>query len=201
MDIYSFALTLILVMDPLGNIPIFLTVLKKFDARTQVKIILRESFIAFVILVLFLFFGGNIMKGLKISTAALSVAGAIILFIISIRMIFPSEGAGQREDDFEEPLIVPLAVPLTAGPSALAILVLFSNRFPTHHFTMLIAVTISCAVFTIIMLFSRYLMKILGKRGLIALERLMGMILTTIAVQMLLSGIFSYIQQPSALIQ
>jgi len=133
------------------------------------------------------------MHGLHISTAALSVAGGIILFIISIRMIFPNEAPSSREEEYDEPLIVPLAIPFTAGPSALATLVLFASRYPDHTAILFTGVVIACIIFTIIMLFSRYLMNLLGKRVLIAFERLMGMILTTIAVQMFLSGILSYI--------
>ena len=184
-------------MDPLGNIPLFLSTLKKFDSKTQGRIIIRECAIAYLILLVFLFFGVYLMHGLHISTEALSISGGIILFIIAIRMIFPEKSNGAREEVTEEPLIVPLAVPLTAGPSALAILVLFSTRFPGHSLTMFIAVTISTVVFTIIMLCSRYLMKFLGRRGLIAIERLMGMVLTMISIQMLLSGIVQYIAHPT----
>lgn len=198
MNIYQFTITLILVMDPLGNIPIFLSVLRKFDPKAQGKIIVRESFIAYIILLIFLFFGAYVMHGLHISTEALSISGGIILFIISIRMIFPEKSPGGQEE-VEEPLIVPLAVPLTAGPSALAILVLFSTRYPGHTLTMFAAVSIAIILFTVIMLCSRYLMKILGRRGLIAIERLMGMVLTMISVQMLLSGIAAYIASPPVL--
>lgn len=191
MNIYPIVLTLILVMDPLGNIPIFLSILRKFDARTQNKIIIRESFIAFLVLCVFLFFGRFILKGLSITTPALSIGGAIILFLIAIRMIFPSDGWAS-EESFEEPLIVPLAVPLTAGPSAIAMLLLFTARDPQHLSGLFLAVVIACVIFCATMLAARYLMKFLGKRGLIAIERLMGMILTTIAVQMCLSGIAEY---------
>ncbi len=192
-QIYTIAMTLTLVMDPLGNIPIFLSILRKFEARTQNKIILRESLIAFLVLVVFLFFGRYILHGLSITTSALSVAGGIILFLISIRMIFPQDRYNIKEDSFEEPLIVPLAVPLTAGPSAIAMLLLFTARAPDQSFAIFIAVVCACVVFCAIMLAARYLMKFFGKRGLVAIERLMGMILTTISVQMFLTGIVDYI--------
>ncbi len=194
MTIYNIAMTLILVMDPLGNVPVFLAVLKKFDPKTQTRIILRECFIAFLVLTIFLFFGRYILHGLDISTAALSISGGIILFIIAIRMIFPPDRSTSGEDQFEEPLIVPLAIPLTAGPSALATVVLLSTKAPEHLMLLFTALVITCVVFTILMLSSRYLMKLLGKRGLVAIERLMGMILTTISVQMFLTGIVHYIR-------
>jgi multiple antibiotic resistance protein len=189
MTLYTATITLILVMDPLGNIPIFLTILRHFDFKTQRKIIIRETIIAFIILCVFLFFGKYIMSGLNITTSALSIAGAIILFLIAIRMIFPADVKENSEQDVEEPFIVPLAVPLTAGPSAIAVVMLFVARNPSRLPQLFSAVTIASVIFLIVMLLSRYLMRLLGSRGLIAIERLMGMILTTIAVQMFIAGI------------
>lgn len=193
MTLYTATITLILVMDPLGNIPIFLSILKNFDFNTQRRIIIRETVIAFVVLSVFLFFGKYIMEGLRITTSALSIAGAIILFLIAIRMIFPADVKEGDDHNIEEPYIVPLAVPLTAGPSAIAIVMLFVTQNPQHLSLLFSAVSIASVIFLIIMLLSRYLMRLLGNRGLIAIERLMGMILTTIAVQMFLSGMYSYI--------
>lgn len=194
MTFYTVAITLILVMDPLGNIPMFLSILKRFAPERQAKIIIREVFVAFIILTLFLFFGRYIMKWLNLSTEALSIAGGIILFLIALRMIFPPDKKEKAEDEPEEPFIVPLAVPLTAGPSALAMVLLFATREPHRTFLLFAAIVVATLVFLVIMLCSRYLMRILGRRGLIAIERLMGMILTAVAVQMLLSGILSLIR-------
>lgn len=195
MVLYTIAITLILVMDPLGNIPVFLTILRKYNTRDQIRIILRESIIAFIILSLFVFLGRYILHGLHIRTPALSITGGIILFIIAMRMIFPPEQKTVKED-FEEPLIVPLAVPLTAGPSAMAMVLLFVTRDPYHLLLVFSGVLIASIIFTVIMLCAPLLMKALGKRGLTAIERLMGMILTTIAVQMFLSGITQYLNYP-----
>jgi len=195
MTFYTAAITLFLVMDPLGNIPVFISILKRFDPQTQMKIIFRETVIAFFILLLFLFFGQYILHGLHVTTSALSIAGGIILFLISLRMIFPAELGAGREEEFEEPFIVPLAVPLTAGPSAIATVLLFVTQNPGKIWTWFSAVVISTVAFLLIMLSSRFLMKILGRRGLTAVERLMGMILTTVAVQMFLSGIDQYFQR------
>lgn len=195
MTFYTAAITLILVMDPLGNIPIFLSILGKYDPKTQTRIIIRETLIAFIILIIFLFFGKYILRGLHITTYALSMAGGIILFLIALKLIFPkdyeSEKGTSRE---EEPFIVPLAIPLTAGPSAIATVLLFVTSQPDQLLNWFIAVVIATVFFLLIMLSSRVLMRLLGKRGLIAVERLMGMILTTVAVQMFLSGITQYFQ-------
>lgn len=132
------------------------------------------------------------MQGLNITTSALSIAGAIILFLIAVRMIFPSQHNTRAEAE-AEPYIVPLAIPLTAGPSAIAIVMLFVARAPEHLSLYFWAITIASALFLVTMLLSRYLMRLLGESVLIAVERLMGMILTTIAVQMFLSGVMAYI--------
>ncbi|MFV9988767.1 MAG: MarC family protein [Coxiella endosymbiont of Dermacentor nuttalli] len=192
MTLYTISITLILVMDPLGNIPLFLAILKNYNTRTQIRIILRESIIAFLILALFVFLGRYILHGLHITTPSLVIAGSIILFIIALRMIFPSEQKIAKES-FEEPLIVPLAVPLTAGPSAMAMVLLFATQAPHHLWLVFLGVLIASTIFTIIMLFVPFLIKIFGNRWVIAIERLMGMILTTVAVQMFLFGITQYL--------
>lgn len=147
MTFYSIAITLILVMDPLGNIPVFLSVLRRYDPKQQRRIIAREVGIAFIILVIFLFCGRYIMHWLHLSTEALSIAGGIILFLIAIRMIFPAEPREGIEQEEEEPFIVPLAVPLTAGPSALAMVLLFATRDPGHVWSLFAAVVLASVIF------------------------------------------------------
>jgi len=193
MTFYTVAITLILVMDPLGNIPVFLSVLQSVEEKRRRWVILREALIAFVFMVLFLFFGQYIMHGLHITTPALGVAGGIILFIIAIRMIFPQDKIKQGDQVEEEPFIVPLAVPLTAGPSTLAMVLLFASQHPGERLEILFAIIIAAVVFTLIMLSSTKLSHLLGRRGLIAVERLMGMLLTVVAVQMFLTGVSTYL--------
>lgn len=192
MTLYTATITLILVMDPLGNIPVFLSVLKGYDSKAQARIMVREATIAFAILVLFVFAGQYILHGLHITTPALGIAGGLILFIIAIRMIFP-QYKGQEAEAVDEPLIVPLAIPMTAGPSAIATVLLLATRNPNRTWAIFLAVVIASIIFTMIILLSRYLMRVLGSRALTAIERLMGMILTTVAVQMFLSGVWEYL--------
>lgn len=187
MNLYSATITLILVMDPLGNVPFFLSVLNKVEKKRRQWIILRESFIAFIILALFLFFGQYVLDGMHISQPALTIAGGIILFLISIRMIFPHPDEDKTKD-IGEPFIVPLAVPLLAGPSTMTFVMLLSQQAPYEMATWTIALTTAWFISTVILVFADYLRKILGDRGLTAIERLMGMILTTMAVQMFLTG-------------
>lgn len=187
MTLYSATITLILVMDPLGNIPLFLSVLNHVDPKRRKRIILRESFIAFIILSLFLFFGQYILEGMHISQPALAIAGGIILFLIAIRMIFPHDDE-TRSKQIGEPFIVPLAVPLVAGPSTMTMVMLLANQAPYDLPRWFGALIAAWLVTTVILVFADFLRKILGERGLIAIERLMGMILTTMAVQMFLTG-------------
>lgn len=192
MNVYSAAITLILVMDPLGNIPLFLSVLKHVEPNKRKWIIMRESFIAFLILTFFLLFGQYLLASMRISQPALSISGGIILFIIAIRMIFP-HGDENRVPHQVDPFIVPLAVPLMAGPSAMTMVMLFAHQDPYNMRGWFIALTIACLVTSTILVFANALSKILGQRGLIAIERLMGMILTTMAVQMFLSGLEQFL--------
>jgi multiple antibiotic resistance protein len=191
MNVYTAAITSVLVMDPLGNIPVFISILNSVDPGKRQAIILRESLIAFVLLALFLFFGKYILHGLGITEPALGIAGGIILFLIALKMIFPDANP-TPERQIGEPFIVPLAIPLIAGPSALATVLLFATQSPEKISQWFIALVIASLIVTGILLFSNVLRKFFGPRGLIALERLMGMILTTVAVQMFLTGVGNY---------
>ncbi len=193
MIIWSAAITLFLVMDPLGNIPVFLTVLHYADENRRKKIIIRELLIAFLIMLCFFFFGDHIMSALSISGPSLSIAGGIILFIIAIRMIFPLRHQGLLGDNPDtEPFIVPLAIPLVAGPSTIATILLMVSKEPRLTWPLFLSMAIAWFASAVILYFSEGLRKILRKRGLAAIERLMGMILTTIAVEMLLKGIADF---------
>ena len=193
MKFYTAAITLILVLDPLGNIPIFLSLLKHCDPKRQNYIILRESLIAFMVLCLFLFFGPCVLDGLRISPYTLAITGGIILFMIAIRMVFPARRThfGER---LKEPFIVPLAIPLIAGPTAMAVVMLFAANDPSRLWSWFLAIVIAFVVFIPIVLSSRFLMRVLKEKGLVAMERLMGMVLLTVAVQMFLSGIAEYLK-------
>lgn len=193
MTTLSAALLLFLVMDPLGNIPLFMTTLKKVDPKRQRKVVVRELIIAFVVLVGFLFLGQYLLQILHLSQTALTTAGGIILMIIAIKMIFPSRHASLQEDVEGEPFIVPLAIPYVAGPSAMATALLMMSGDPTRWADWLLAVFMAWLASAIIIYFSSYFARFLGEKGLIAIERLMGMLLITVAVQMLLTGIAEFV--------
>lgn len=193
MTIYSAAITLFFVLDPLGNIPIFLSLLQDLPPRRRRLIIVREMVIALGILTLFLFFGKYILSGLHISEPALSIGGGVVLFLIAVRMIFPRSESRQETTEAEEPLLVPLAVPLVAGPSAMAMVILFATQYPTRLLSWFVALVIAWAAAAVILISADVLRKHLGRRLISAIERLMGMILVTLSVEMLLSGIERYL--------
>ena len=194
MDILSAGLTLLLIMDPLGNIPLFLSVLKTVENESRRrKILIRELFFALLVLLLFLFAGEYLLQWLNLRQEAVRIAGGIVLFLISLRMIFPNEKGIMGEMPEGEPFFVPLAVPLLAGPSTLAMLILLARSEPERIFEWLAAVLGAWVVTSLIMLSSSKLSKLFGKRGLIAVERLMGMVLVAISVQMLMDGMSTYL--------
>ncbi|NDD58580.1 MAG: NAAT family transporter [Chlamydiae bacterium] len=189
--ILSLSFTLFLLMDAIGNIPLFIALLKNFSPQTQRKIIVRELVFALGILVFFTLIGELFMKFMGIKPYSILIAGGIILFIISIKMIFPQAGDTHDKVAKEtEPFIVPLATPLVAGPASIAAVMLFSNQEPLS--STLTAVFIAWLLTTLVLFFSANFKKILGQRGLLACERLMGLLLTLLAVQMFFEGITSY---------
>lgn len=197
MDTFSAALLLFLVMDPLGNIPLFMTTLKKVEEKRQRRVVVRELCIALVVLVGFLFLGQYLLRLLQLSETALTTAGGIILMIIALKMIFPRRDASLEEDVEGEPFIVPLAIPYVAGPSAMATALLLMSREPGRWPEWLLAVLIAWFASAVIIYFSGYFARFLGEKGLVAIERLMGMLLITVAVQMLLNGIGEFIAKPN----
>ncbi len=188
MTLYSAIITLILVMDPLGNIPVFLSMLSHVNPKRRRLIIFREAVIAYFILLFFLLYGQHILQAMHISQPALAIAGGIILFLIAIRMIFPDHDQDDRSKPTLEPFIVPLAIPLIAGPSTMAMVMLLASQAPYNMMQWFIALTAAWFVTTVILMFAGALSRVLGQRGLIAVEKLMGMILTTMSVQMFLTG-------------
>lgn len=184
---------LFLVMDPLGNIPLFLSALREVDPSRRRRVILREALFALVVLVAFLLLGANILELLHISEPALTVSGGVILLLIAIRMIFPSSERSLREDVQGEPFLVPLAIPYLAGASTFATELLLMSREPERWLDWLIALLIAWTASAIILTFAGGMSRFLHQNGLVAIERLMGMILITVAIEMLLAGIRLYL--------
>ena len=191
----SVTILLILITDPLGNIPAFISVLKNVKPSRRIIIVLRECTIAFFTLLLFMLFGRNILDLLNLSEDTLKVAGGVLLFLIAINMIFPGTGAKTTgEEGNGEPLIVPIAIPLISGPSAMVTVMLIAGSEPGRMLEWIGALSITITITTIVFLFSVKLKDILGNQTITALERLMGLILTAISMEMLLSGVANYIR-------
>ena len=194
MTLLSAALLLFLVMDPLGNIPMYLTALKNVPEERRTKVIMRELLIALTVMVIFLFAGQHFLSALRISEPALTSTGGVVLFLIAIKMIFPNPEGHAAVANEDEPFIVPLAIPYLAGPSTLASLILIMNSEPDRWLEWLGALLSAWFVCGIILLSATPLAKILRNRGLIAIERLMGMILVALSIQMLMNGISQFVK-------
>ena len=193
MTIFSAAVLLVLVMDPFGNIGFFMAALKSVESHRRQKIIVRELLIALLVMILFLFTGQYVLSALQVSGSALTSAGGVLLFLIALKMIFPITGQTLAEEVEGEPFVFPMAIPYIARPSALATVLFIVNREPERWPEWLAAVFGAWLVSGLIILLSGPLSKALGEKGLIAVERLMGMVLVTIAIQMLMNGIAQFI--------
>lgn len=193
MDTFSAAVMLFLIMDPLGNLPVFLSILRHIDPKRRRKVMIRELLFSLAIMMLFLFVGQQILTFLNLRQEAVSIAGGIILFLIAIKMIFPGPGGVTGLAAGEEPFLVPMAIPMIAGPSILASLLLLANQAPGRMADWSLALFMAWAASAVILMFYEVFNKLLGERGLTAVERLMGMLLVMISVQMLLDGVHHYL--------
>lgn len=197
MTLASAIVLLILIIDPFGNVPFFVSALKDVAPERRRIVVIRELLIAYVVMVAFLFAGQPLLRVLGISGPALTIAGGVILFLIALRMVFPIRGQTMQEEVQGEPLIVPLAIPYIAGPSVLAVEILLMSDEPGKWPIWLIAITVAWAATAVVVFFGSQVAERLGPRGLIAIERLMGMVLVAIAIQMFLTGADLYFGRAS----
>jgi multiple antibiotic resistance protein len=197
-SVVSAALLLFLILDPLGNIPIFSSLLRNLPPQRQRIVLARELLIALAVLMSFLWFGQYALELMHLRPESVSIAGGIVLFLIGIRMIFPSPEGLMGEIPEGEPFIVPLAIPLIAGPSGMAAVMLMGSKEPDRIGDWSLALAIAWAATAAILFSATYLYKWLGVRVLTAIERLMGMLLVAISVQMLLDGFMTYLRVGAA---
>ena len=189
MTVFSAIFLLFLIMDPIGNVPLFLSTLKNVPIERRRKIIIRELLIALLVLLFFMFTGKYILQLLQIAQSSLGIAGGIMLFIIAIKMIFPGRRNLFDHSDNMEPLVVPLAVPLIAGPSAIAAVILMMAQEPSRWLEWTAALVVAWLIAGIILVSSETLGRRLGVRALLAIERLMGILLMLVSVDLILDGI------------
>jgi len=194
MTTLSAALLLFLILDPLGNIPIFLGLLKPLPAQRRRRVLARELLIALGVLFVFLWGGKYVLELMHLRQESVSIAGGIVLFLIGLKMIFPSPEGMFGDVPGGEPFIVPMAIPLVAGPSGMAAVMLLAAQEPTRMGDWSLALVIAWLATAVLLFSATYLYKVLGMRVLIAVERLMGMLLVALSVQMLLDGIAAYLR-------
>ena len=194
---YTFAsatILLILITDPVGNIPIFANALKHVAPERRPVVILREVLIAFVLLLTFMFIGQSFLQLMGLSEVALQIAGGVILFLIALRMIFPAH-ADEGTEQLGEPLIVPLAIPAIAGPSALATVLLLVSQAPERRLEWIAALCVTMLVSAVVLVLAERIQRVVGERFVVALERLMGLVLVALSIEMMLRGFSTFVKQ------
>ncbi len=193
MTTLSAAFLLFLILDPLGNIPIVLSLLKPLAPKRRRLVLLRELLIALAVLMAFLWGGIHVLEAMHLRQESVSIAGGIVLFLIGIKMIFPGPG-GMFGETEAEPFIVPMAIPMIAGPSAMASVMLLGSQQPDRMGDWSLALALAWGATAVILFSATYLYKALGTAFLVAIERLMGMLLVAISVQMLMDGISAWLK-------
>ena len=190
----SATILLILITDPIGNIPIFANALKHVAPERRARVILREVLIAFALLLTFMFIGQSFLRVMNLSELSLQIGGGVILFLIALRMIFPPPKMDSAEPP-GEPLIVPLAVPAIAGPSALATVLLLVSQAPEKRLEWIAALCVTMTVSAVVLVLAERIQRVAGDRFVVALERLMGLVLVAVSIEMMLRGIKIFIKQ------
>jgi len=189
----SAVVLLLLVADPFGNVPIFVSALRDVPSQRRLRIVLRECLIAFAVLSAFVFAGRPFLQTLGLSEIALQIGGAVVLMLVALRMVFPSAEGVYGTAPGGEPFIVPLAVPALAGPSALATVMLFVSRDPSRSLEWVAAIAVVMALSAVVLVSADRLQRLLGERVTLAFERLMGLVLAAIAVELLLRGVRTFV--------
>ena len=187
---YTFAsatILLLLITDPVGNIPVFANALKHVAPERRARVILREILIAFFLLLTFMFVGEGFLRVMNLSELSLQIGGGVILFLIALRMVFPPPAAEEAEI-LTEPLIVPLAIPAIAGPSALATVLLLVSQQPERRLEWIAALCVTMVISAVVLVSAERIQRIVGPRLVTAVERLMGLVLVSVAIEMMLRG-------------
>ncbi len=194
---YTFAsatILLLLITDPVGNISVFANALKHVAPERRARVILREILIAFFLLLTFMFVGEGFLRVMNLSELSLQIGGGVILFLIALRMVFPPPAAEEAEI-FTEPLIVPLAIPAIAGPSALATVLLLVSQQPERRLEWIAALCVTMVISAVVLVSAERIQRIVGPRLVTAVERLMGLVLVSVAIEMMLRGAKTFAMQ------
>jgi len=184
-------ISLFVVMNALGNVPLFLGLLGRYEPEKQRKIIVRELMIALGILLIFNFLGNELLQFLGISQPIMGIAGGVLLFIIALGMIFPRQHASDTAT--HEPLIFPLAMPIVAGPGSITTVMIYAEK-TMNPLLVGSAIALAWIPTALLLVASSHIKKFLGEKGLVACERLGGMLISLIAMQMITTGAVKLIQ-------
>lgn len=187
MSILQLAIIFFIVTNPIGNCPTILALIKDHSIKKQQKILLRESIFSMCIAIFFLFLGEAFLSSLNIQGYALTISGGIILFLVAFSMIFSKASDTNKEEVKRNPFIVPIATPLLSGAGLMTMVMLYSKQ-ENDNFKILLAIFLAWSAITAVLVMTPYLQILLGKRGLSALEQLMGMLLAIIGMQMIVDG-------------
>lgn len=192
MHLFTIALTLFLVANPIGNIPTIVSLIKDFEFNRQKAILLRESFFSMLVAYFFLFLGDPFLKSICVEQYSVSISGGILLFLVALNMIFPPNASASSEKKAQEPFIVPIATPLISGGGVFTTVVIYAQQ-DISFFTLSLGILLAWSAVIAIVVSAAYLQKILGKRGLLAMEQLMGMLLTMLSVEIIVKGFHQFI--------
>lgn len=187
------ALLLFLVIDPFGNLPFVLAVLSGSDKAHYRRVILRETVLALLVLILFALAGEALLGYLSIERASLMVAGGVILFLISVKMIFQSAKDVFAGDYSHDSFLFPIAIPCLAGPSAITTVMILRSQQQTDLWGLMLALLVVLIATFIVFLLGRKISDWLGERGIRAVEKLMGLLLNLVAVNMMLIGVRDFL--------
>ncbi len=185
----SSAITLFIVLDSFGMIPLALSMLANFPVKRQIIIIIRELVLALILLVIFYFLGASILNFLGASQSDLQICSGAVLSIISMNMVFKHES--ESESLKTEPLLVPICTPLISGPSALATVILI-NAQSTNIAIDLLMIIVAWIASAIILVCGIACGQFIPKKILPAVVKLMGLLLAIIAAHSLCSGLTHY---------
>lgn len=191
MTLFSIALVLFLIMDPVGNIASYLSLVNELPTKRKMWVVVREMLIALAFMILFNYIGEFIFSLLELSETTVRLSSGVILFLVAVKILFPAQDSPRANLPHGEPFIIPLAVPLIAGPSLLATIMLYAHLEPSQPL-MLAAIFFAWIAAVGVLLLAEPLQRILGKNGLVACERLLGMVLVMLAVQRFLEGIILF---------
>jgi multiple antibiotic resistance protein len=189
--------TIFIAVDPIGIVPLYMGLTSQMDSAERKKIVNKAVAIAFIIQVIFVFLGKWILKLLHIEPGAFFIAGGIMLFMISLEMLFgrptPSKSLEKEDsgsDNSHSIAVFPLAIPMLSGPGAITAIFLFTGGESfAMTITLLVAIAATLAIAWISLRSSNLILKALGKTGVSVVERVIGLILSGLSVQFVYDGI------------